>query len=525
MSEIITNRFPRQHGAPWRDEEYHRLISGIEQGLTLAQLAERHQRTPGGIRSAARRLLPPALFQNNRSNSVNALARYLSETENVDRQSLINAICLPPATGEVLDQNHDVEIHTTLVGQGVSSSATVSSEIDYTQEEKQRKTLITNTEFLGYEASDADVIMLVSAAVASLSKERDRDALLMRLGVEEQPLTLAEIGAKWGVSHERVRQIQERAFRRLSAQARREGTPGAALKKLIESACSSSNEMAMWVLSIIHNDFVISPQLASKFILRTAGFPNDKVVEIVGFFSTIAQLQKARFRELDYSRAATERIESVISNWLKYADWPITLAPPTPVGQLSAQRVVNDSDIAGNFYSSKLDRTVQYESGLELDILTLLERSEQVSYYQEQPVLIPYIFKGRKLKYYPDLFVATLDGRGLLVEVKPTDNMALSINRAKASAGRAWAHAQGWGWLVVSDRHTFRQLEEHIISASKWELIENELKASGVLTWREMISLRTQYGLTRFDLTAYIIQSGAELDRAYRITAQNVHDF
>lgn len=167
---------------------------------------------------------------------------------------------------------------------------------------------------------------------------------------------------------------------------------------------------------------------------------------------------------------------------------------------------------------------MQYESGLELNILTRLERSDRVSYYQEQPALIPYIFKGRKLNYYPDLFVATVDGRGLLVEVKPTDNMALSINRAKANAGRAWAHARGWGWLVVSDRHTFRQIEEHIIPASKWALIDNELKASGVLTWRDMISLRMQHGLTRFELTAYIIQSGAELDRAYRITAQNVHD-
>jgi len=65
----------------------------------------------------------------------------------------------------------------------------------------------------------------------------------------------------------------------------------------------------------------------------------------------------------------------------------------------------NDSDIAGHFYSQKLARTVQYESGLELNIMTRLERSDQVSFYQEQPVVIPYSFKDKLRKYYPDLLV------------------------------------------------------------------------------------------------------------------------
>lgn len=156
--------------------------------------------------------------------------------------------------------------------------------------------------------------------------------------------------------------------------------------------------------------------------------------------------------------------------------------------------------------------------------MTMFERSDQVTFYQEQPVAIPYNFKGRLRKYYPDLIVATDDGRCLLVEVKPTDSMALNINRAKANAGREWSHARGWGWLVVSDRHTLRQLEEHVIPARKWSLIENELNAFGVLTWRDMMGLRTRLELTRFDLTAFIIQSGAEVDRSYRIIARNVRD-
>ena len=106
----------------------------------------------------------------------------------------------------------------------------------------------------------------------------------------------------------------------------------------------------------------------------------------------------------------------------------------------------------------------------------------------------------------------------LLMEVKPTDRMTLSLTRIKSNAGRKWAHTRGWGWLVISDRFSLRQLEEHAISTNTWKLIEAELKTSRILAWREMMELRTRYEIHRLDLIAYIIQSGAEVDNFYRIT-------
>nr|AAQ17637.1 Unique hypothetical protein [Escherichia coli] len=198
--------------------------------------------------------------------------------------------------------------------------------------------------------------------------------------------------------------------------------------------------------------------------------------------------------------------------------WPKYIAPPPPVEQLCSQRAVNDTDISGFFYSQKLGRTVQYESGLEFKIMNLLECCDQVLFYQEQPFSIPYCFKNKSKKYYPDLLIATVDGRCLLMEVKPTDRMTLSLTRIKSNAGRKWAHTRGWGWLVISDRFSLRQLEEHAISTNTWKLIEAELKTSRILAWREMMELRTRYEIHRLDLIAYIIQSGAEVDNFYRIT-------
>lgn len=524
MSATSTKNFPARHGTPWSKEEFLQLILAIEEGLTLSELSERHQRTSGGILGAIKRLLSFEFCQKNHIGSVNDLARYFNETRSQERAYLINALCPPVATERVPKKKQGIGIPNKVGKQAISPCTTMPGASGNTPDEKQIAHFAPSTKFLNYVASESDVIMLVSAAVESLTKERDLDVLMMRLGTDEYPHTLAEIGVKWGVSHERVRQIQERAFKRLAAKSRYEGNPGAALKKLINEVSDSSYEIAIWAHRIAHRDFMTSPELAAKFILCTAGILKAKREEIVGFFPTISRQQKANLRALARSRAAKERIESVLSGWLNNTDWPLVLAPPPPAAQLSSQRVVNDSDIAGHFYSQKLERTVQYESGLELDIMTMFERSDQVTFYQEQPVAIPYNFKGRLRKYYPELIVATNDGRCLLVEVKPTDSMALNINRAKANAGREWSHARGWGWLVVSDRHTLRQLEEHVIPARKWSLIENELNAFGVLTWRDMMGLRTRLELTQFDLTAFIIQSGAEVDRSYRIIARNVRD-
>ena len=86
------------------------------------------------------------------------------------------------------------------------------------------------------------------------------------------------------------------------------------------------------------------------------------------------------------------------------AQFRVSSASQDAVG-CAAQRTVGESDIAGNFHSCKLDRTVHYESRLEFDVLIALERSEQIAYYQEQPAKISYVFQGRNGEY-PRLYEA-----------------------------------------------------------------------------------------------------------------------
>ncbi|MDH6331883.1 hypothetical protein M2299_002716 [Stenotrophomonas sp. 1278] len=466
---------------------------------------------------AARRLLPASVRPRAPEMSVAALAAYLRENLYVDRQALISSAYPAFASRHVGNPIQDASpaIATSPVIESTASMSGDATHPDLDLTSMFRPSLQYGADSVGLE----DVGMLLSAAVASLPNERDRDVLGLRLGLDGQPRTFAVIGAEWGVTRERVRQVQERALRRMAYRSRYEGMPGAALRALLEPASGSAESLASLLLEICHSSFDIPPNLAAKLVLRAAGFSAASALEIASILPALVRAKRAQLRNEHLHRSSAQRVGQIFGRWLEHCDWPEQLAPPPAVERLSSQRAVNGSEIAGLFHSAKLGRPVQYESGLELTVLKLLERCEQVAYYQEQPAVIPYTFAGRDRSYFPDLFIATTDGRGLLLEVKPSDGMALSINQAKARAGRTWANSQGWGWLVVSDRHTIKEIEEHVIPLHRWHALEQELKLRGVLTWHDMISLRTNHGLTRLDVTAYVVQSGAVLDSGYRLTA------
>ncbi|MDL5366803.1 sigma factor-like helix-turn-helix DNA-binding protein [Xanthomonas sp. NCPPB 2654] len=488
-------RLPKRHGKPWSSEELSKLIEGVKSGLNLDQLASSHHRSRSGISGAATRLLPEQMRPATRTHSVTVLAQYLLNQQEHDH--------ILPINGTPADSPS--QGHIELICQEPSSNqATIPDEVTTDSEPS---------------VDHSDVPMLVAVAVTSLSSKRDRDVLEMRLGLDGQRMTLAQIGKRWSVSRERVRQIQERALKRLAARARRGGTAGASLRRLMIDSPIHSSTSASWLTEVARSGFDVPLALALKFILRAAGFPKPQVESTITLLCEMEQSRRTELRTLASGRETADRVARKVSQWLSQCDWPDQRSAPPPREHLTAQRDVGDSDIAGSYHSVKLGRSVQYESGLELAVISLLEKSEHVAYYQEQPAVIRYAFRKKHYIYYPDLLIATTDGRCLLAEVKPTAHMALSINRAKADAARAWAHAQGWGWLVLNENHTFRQIAQHELSAEQRAVLDNELRKHGFITWKDTPALRARHGLTALDLTAYIIQSGADLDLSYRITA------
>lgn len=65
--EISTNMStPTRHGKPWSDEEIQKLLQAVKRKETHEQIANIHQRTPGGIRSRLRQLAADYYFNDNR---------------------------------------------------------------------------------------------------------------------------------------------------------------------------------------------------------------------------------------------------------------------------------------------------------------------------------------------------------------------------------------------------------------------------------------------------------------------------
>ncbi|UNA31354.1 hypothetical protein LOF14_25460 [Klebsiella variicola subsp. variicola] len=182
-----SKRLPARHGAPWEYQEFLELVNGIKCGLTTTQLATFHQRTPGSITAAAMRLIPSPDKPENHIHAVDVLFRYMREKEDVDPHSLVLAICPAPAIRKNAISARNLTLQPAPDGQ---QFVNVAGNLQVPNKERG---LNVYTEFLADNATDADVLMLVSAAVANIPKERDRYALEMRLGVDDQPHTLAEI--------------------------------------------------------------------------------------------------------------------------------------------------------------------------------------------------------------------------------------------------------------------------------------------------------------------------------------------
>ncbi|MFZ5897605.1 MAG: hypothetical protein ACOYU7_00210 [Bacillota bacterium] len=76
------------------------------------------------------------------------------------------------------------------------------------------------------------------------------------------------------------------------------------------------------------------------------------------------------------------------------------------VGYRPARSVATSGvKIRGKFPSSKMGRTVEYESTLERDFFYWLEFDEDVWEYYEQPLRLDYKYCGEERWYYPDLWV------------------------------------------------------------------------------------------------------------------------
>lgn len=104
----------------------------------------------------------------------------------------------------------------------------------------------------------------------------------------------------------------------------------------------------------------------------------------------------------------------------------------------------------GRFPSIKMGRMIAFESLLERDFIYLLDFDASVEWFEEQPLVIEYLYEGKRLHYTPDfhLFEA---GQHVLIECKPERFVDADENRRKFAVAQDWCKERSWEFRTVTD--------------------------------------------------------------------------
>ena len=96
-------------------------------------------------------------------------------------------------------------------------------------------------------------------------------------------------------------------------------------------------------------------------------------------------------------------------------------------------------------------REMHYRSGLECEIYECLESITEVLKYDVEPLNIPYLYKGKQHKYFPDLSIQFIDGHIEIWEIKPAAQTDLPQNEAKWKAATEFCRARNWEFIVITE--------------------------------------------------------------------------
>lgn len=353
--------------------------------------------------------------------------------------------------------------------------------------------------------------LLVAAMQATL-KDRDRDIFDLRYGITDgEPMTLQEIGEVYGVTRERIRQLLVRCHRRLRAKGIRELKKGNMSDPCAELITHTLSSIAQYgddqneaIIEFVEQELPHLPVVTCSIPLVCI-LVSEKSADIKPRQLELVRLFRARIQ----ARGRKVRKSVERQDILQHVIWPVRQGrwERSRFNDRHAQRSVSSDSrgTAGAFFSSKLQRMVEFESLLEHDFLMRLEESAEVSFYLEQPFKIDYEFDGRVHQYFPDVFFLLKDGRGVVVEVKPVFHMALHRNQVKFAALQEYCASRGMGVMLTDSRRCIQQMLTYPTRPEVEQTILAQLK-SGPLNWTRYKTLLSNHHIKRGEFVATVLR-------------------
>ncbi len=353
---------------------------------------------------------------------------------------------------------------------------------------------------------------LIAALIGRYSSRdpREQEILAARFGLDgDLPPTLAELGAVYGVTRERIRQLQERATATLIKHSLAAEDTQEARSVLTARYGPGQPDMHLVHRLTLETCATNTERSAKSLVnlkLQLAGHTDEAAKTLSAHVATCISWLRRRITELQRTTVSTEeRATAHLTRWLDHVDWAPATTRISPLPTQSARLIDLTEEGKYSLYLDKVHREVLADSRFEQRFLRILNASSLIETFQEQPLCIGYQHKGRDRSYYPDLILKLADGRVILVEVKRVAELAYAKNQAKFAAARTYAHQRGWGWLVWTAAASIPELLSRTIAPD----FQNRLTAlvqSGNATWYTIRELEKE-GLHFLDLVSLTLRN------------------
>jgi hypothetical protein len=178
-------------------------------------------------------------------------------------------------------------------------------------------------------------------------------------------------------------------------------------------------------------------------------------------------------------------------------------ALPSDMAKAKRSTYQGSGSYALSFPSEKLKRMVECESGMEFSVYRWLEKSSEVIDYQEQPLSVPYDDGTIPKTYIPDAAVLDVNGRVIVIEVKPVFFMFRLKTLRKSLGSISYLQPRGIGYLLVDSRgRTLKDLAMHPYDTELAQSIEDRFQ-NGYIAFNDVKDIILSAS-GKFDFSSFV---------------------
>jgi len=124
----------------------------------------------------------------------------------------------------------------------------------------------------------------------------------------------------------------------------------------------------------------------------------------------------------------------------------------------------------------KTGKHVHCESTLERLFVLIADFDPNVINIESQPIVIPYQYKKRRRKYFPDFKVYTKDGQIRIVEVKYDADARKPENVLKKIVGETYCRNKNWTYQVFTELQVNPILIDNLLDLRAFGTLETSVK-------------------------------------------------